>query len=101
MRPPAFLVLTVFVLSAGFLDQWTAADELSSAPAYSVAEIVFAGPRQTAADAPARDVQLAICFRHESGSPEYTIQGFFDGDGRGGVDGDVFKVRFCPTQPGK
>jgi len=80
--------------------QTTAAEEHVSAPVYSVAEVVFTGPRQTAADSPARDVQLAVCFRHESGSPEYTVQGFFDGDGRGGIEGDVFKVRFCPTRAG-
>jgi hypothetical protein len=77
------------------------AEELSSVPVYCVAEVVFAGPRQTAADAPARDIQLAVCFRHESGSPEFTVHGFFDGDGRGGIEGDVFKVRFCPTRTGK
>ena len=42
-----------------------------------------------------------MTFRHESGSPEFKVQGFFDGDGKGGIEGDVFKVRFCPTQPGK
>ena len=101
MKLHAFLVLLVLVLSVGLLQQVASAEELASAPVYSVAEIVFAGPRQTAADAPARDVQLAVCFRHESGSPEFTVQGFFDGDGRGGIEGDVFKVRFCPTRPGK
>jgi hypothetical protein len=101
MKPHAVLVLIVLVLSVGLLRQAASADELASAAVYSVAEVVFVGPHQSAADAPARDVQLAVCFRHESGSPEYTIQGFFDGDGRGGVDGDVFKVRFCPTRPGK
>jgi hypothetical protein len=29
------------------------------------------------------------------------VQGFFDGDGKGGIEGDVFKVRFCPKKPGK
>jgi hypothetical protein len=77
------------------------AQELTSVPVYSVAEIAFAGPWQTATDTPARDVQLVVCFRHESGSPEYTIRGFFNGDGQGGIEGDVFKVRFCPTRPGK
>ncbi len=77
------------------------ADELSSVPVYSVAEIEFAGPHQSAKDAPARDVQLAATFRHESGSPQITVQGFFDGDGHAGIEGNVFKVRFCPTKPGR
>jgi len=95
------LVLIVLVLSVGLLQQVATAEELSSVPVYSVAEVVFAGPQQTASDTPARDVQLAVCFRHESDSPEFTVQGFFDGDGQGGIDGDVFKVRFCPTRLGK
>ena len=35
------------------------------------------------------DVQLAVTFRHESGSPELTVHGFFDGDGAGRIDGNV------------
>lgn len=81
MTKRAFLVLIALVLSPGFLQQAASAEELTSAPVYSVAEIVFAGPGQTAADAPARDVQIAVCFGHESGSPDITVQGFFDGDG--------------------
>jgi len=101
MRRYSFLVVLLSVLSAGLSELAASAAELSSVPVCSVAEVVFAGPRQTAADAPARDVQLAVCFRHESGSPEFTVHGFFDGDGQGGINGDVFKVRFCPTRPGK
>lgn len=101
MKRYSLLVLTVLALSTGLSSPAAAAEELSSVPLYSVAEIVFVGPRQTAAAAPARDVQLTASFRHESGSPEYTVQGFFNGDGQGGSEGDVFIVRFCPTRPGK
>lgn len=100
MRQRANLASLILVLSARLLQPLASAEELASAPVYSVAEIVFAGPQQSAADVPARDVHLAVCFRHESGSPEFTVQGFFDGDGQGGVEGDVFKVRFCPTRSG-
>jgi hypothetical protein len=94
-------VLIVFVLPPKLVQQVAAGKELSSAPVYSIAEIVFQGPRQSAVETPARDMQLAVCIRHESGSPGFTVPGFFDGDGRGGIEGDVFKVRFCPTRPGK
>lgn len=70
-------------------------------PLYEVHEVVFAGPVFGPTDAPARDVELVTQWRHESGRPVYTIQGFWDGDGRGGASGNVFKVRFCPTQLGK
>jgi hypothetical protein len=70
-------------------------------PLYGVHELVFNGPACGPADSPARDVELVTQWRHESGRPVYTIQGFWDGDGRGGVSGPVFKVRFCPSQAGK
>ena len=75
--------------------------ESASTAVYSVAELTFTGPRQAAKDSPARDIQLAVTFRHQSGRPEFTVQGFFDGDGKAGIEGEVFKVRFCPTQPGE
>jgi hypothetical protein len=73
--------------------------EIAVVPNNSVAELVFTGPRQTAKDSPARDIQLVATFQHETGT-QFKVHGFFDGDGRGGAAGDVFKVRFCPTKPG-
>jgi hypothetical protein len=71
-----------------------------SVSVYEIFELTLHGPLQGPQDAPAREIELAVTFRHESGAPEYTVQGFWDGDGRGGDRGDVFKVRFCPTRPG-
>ena len=70
-------------------------------PLYGVHELVFDGPVFGPADSPTREVELVTQWRHESGRPVYTIQGFWDGDGQGGTSGPVFKVRFCPTQAGK
>jgi hypothetical protein len=70
-------------------------------PVYSVTEMTFHGPQQGPNDAPAREVDFWARFRHESGSPGYKVYGFWDGDGKGGVEGDCFKVRFCPTKPGR
>ncbi|MBN2316046.1 MAG: DUF5060 domain-containing protein [Sedimentisphaerales bacterium] len=75
--------------------------ELAKGGLYSVVELSFTGPEQGPKDAPARDVDFGVRFRHESGSPEYKIQGFWDGDGKGGTSGDVFKVRLCPTKVGR
>jgi len=68
---------------------------------FSVIEIPLAGPRCGPADAPARDITLRARFRHESGEPAVTVHGFWDGDGKGGSRGNVFKVRFCPTRAGR
>jgi CubicO group peptidase (beta-lactamase class C family) len=57
-KPHAFLVLIVLVSSVGLLQQAASADELASAAVYSVAEVVFVGPHQSAADAPARDYAM-------------------------------------------
>jgi hypothetical protein len=70
-------------------------------PLYGVHEVVFAGPALGPGQAPARDVDLVTQWRHESGRPVCTIQGFYDGDGKGGASGNVFKARFCPIQTGK
>lgn len=81
--------------------QGIAASEIGKGEVYAVIELTFRGPAQKAADAPARDVQFWVRFRHEGGAPEYTVHGFWDGDGQGSVEGDVFKVRFTPTRPGR
>ncbi len=73
--------------------------EGKAVPQYSVAEITFKGPQQTAVDTPARDVRLVVTFLHDQGD-QLKVHGFFDGDGQGGVEGNVFKVRFCPTKSG-
>jgi len=61
-------------------------------PCYGIHEVSFEGPTYGPKDAPARDVELATQWRHETGLA-YTIHGFWDGDGTGGASGSVFKVR--------
>jgi len=67
---------------------------------YEPVEWTFRGPGQSASDSPARDISFWARVRHSSGSPEYQIHGFFDGDGQGGIEGGVFKIRFTPTKTG-
>ncbi len=69
-------------------------------PRYHVHEIRFSGPGYGPQDNPVREVELVTEWRHESGAPRFRIQGFWDGDGKGGSHGNVFKVRFCPTKTG-
>lgn len=68
---------------------------------YSVVELDFQGPEQDPTDTPVRDIDFWALFRHESGSVEYKIHGFWDGDGKGGISGNIFKIRFCPTETGR
>ncbi|HUS92278.1 MAG TPA: DUF5060 domain-containing protein [Phycisphaerae bacterium] len=77
------------------------AAELGQVKRYHVLELTLAGPKLGPKDTPARDAALVVTFRHESGGPEVRAAGFWDGDGKGADTGGTFKVRFCPTQPGR
>jgi hypothetical protein len=77
------------------------ARELARGRVHDVLEIRFAGPEFGPQDAPVRNVELSAEFRHESGSPQYKVHGFWDGDGQGGARGGQFRVRFCPTREGR
>ncbi|KPL22551.1 MAG: hypothetical protein AMJ75_07870 [Phycisphaerae bacterium SM1_79] len=68
---------------------------------YGIHEVTFSGPKYGPLDNPLLEVNLTTEWRHESGRPTYRILGFWDSDGRGGASGNVYKVRFCPTKPGK
>ena len=92
--------LSALLLLVFFCSQIRAA-EIMKADVYSVMELTFEGPVQGPKDVPARDIDFWVKFRHESGSPEYKIQGFWDGDGKGGMSGGIFKIRFCPTKSGR
>ena len=76
-------------------------EELAKGGRYSVVELSFVGPEQGPRDIPMRNMDFWVRFRHESGTPEYKIHGFWDGDGKGGTSGNVFKIRLCPTKTGR
>jgi hypothetical protein len=92
--------VTAVALALSFVASAFSADPIAKVDVFGVAEIRFAGPPQRVSDAPARDVELSVLFRHENGT-RHLVHGFYDGDGQGGATGDVFKVRFCPTLPGR
>lgn len=96
-------VFAVVLLGAVSLSLAGAADsaEIGKGRVHAVIELALAGPRLGPRDAPARDVELWVRFQHEGGEPACTVHGFWDGDGKGRATGNVFKVRFCPTAPGK
>ncbi len=88
----------VVLLYPTFITCRTYCAETGKAEVYSIVELTFKGPEQNEKDVPARDIDLWLRIRHEGGSPEYKIHGFWDGDGNGGTSGNVFKIRFCPTK---
>ncbi len=65
-------------------------------------EIHFQGPAAHQADVqpnPFLDWRLQVHFSGPSGQV-YDVPGFFDGDGLGGVAGDVWEVHFTPDEAG-
>jgi hypothetical protein len=73
----------------------------SNVPMYGVTEISFSGPSYTTTGVPAKDVDLWVNFHNETTGTDVKVWGFYDGNGSGGTSGNVFKVRFAPTQPGQ
>lgn len=63
----------------------------------------FAGPRSTELSSdpnPFLDYRLQVSFTGPGGQ-RYSVPGFFDGDGKGGSEGDVWRVLFTPDQAGE
>ncbi|HPF02025.1 MAG TPA: DUF5060 domain-containing protein [Bacteroidales bacterium] len=70
-------------------------------PLYSVIEIGFEGKRYVVTDNPVRDIVLQTTWINEDSRKTLTVYGFYDGDGSGNPSGNIFRVRFCPTETGK
>ena len=69
-------------------------------PLYHIIEVPFEGSGLMPADSPVRDVILKTKWVHENGVKVIELYGFWDGDGKGGVAGSIYKVRFCPVLEG-
>ena len=78
-----------------------AAEEIGRGQVYEVVELNFVGPEQGPTDTPSRDIEFHVRILHDSSDTEHIIHGFWDGDGKGGTCGDVFKIRFTPTRTGR
>ncbi|MBN2634102.1 MAG: DUF5060 domain-containing protein [Bacteroidales bacterium] len=70
-------------------------------PLYSVYELEFNGNNYKVSDNPVRDILLQTTWISEESSRTLTVFGFYDGDGKGKPSGNIFRVRFCPTETGK
>ncbi|MFB0551972.1 MAG: DUF5060 domain-containing protein [Phycisphaerae bacterium] len=69
-------------------------------PKWAKVELEMLGPySQSAGNANPFDILVDITFTGPS-AQTYVVPGFYDGDGKGGVDGNVWKVRFSADQIG-
>ena len=102
MIPPASIrSMLLAAMASGIMSATTGAGEIGRGEVNAVLELTFRGPEFGPGDAPARDLAFRATFRHEDSGDSLTIPGFWDGDGQGGAVGDVFRVRFRPTSPGR
>ena len=99
MKPLQIIFAFIFIIT--FSNNGGTRESIAKGRVNSVLEILFHGPEQGTKDAPSRDITLWTRIQHESGSPTLKIHGFWDSDGRGGLKGNLFKIRFCPTKPGR
>ncbi len=70
---------------------------------WEAVSLEFAGPAADAADNhpnPFLDYRLQVAFTGPNGR-RYEVQGFFDGDGKGGRAGRVWRVWFSPDEVGR
>jgi hypothetical protein len=72
-----------------------------SYPRWSKIELTFEGPAMKGLGSPNPfAVPFDVVFTGPAGKP-VRVPGFYDGDGRGGLDGGVWKVRFAADRNGK
>ena len=77
------------------------ADDLGPFGKWSKIEIAFIGPMSRGRGDPNPfAVRLDVDFISPGGRT-YRVPGFYDGDGRGGLDGNVWKVRFSADEVGR
>jgi hypothetical protein len=67
---------------------------------YGTWELSVPNPRDYANPFDLQEVELGARFTAPSGAT-YAVTGFFDGDGNGGRDGVLWKIRFMPNEAGE
>lgn len=99
----AWISLGIFLCAAALSPAQSVTGLLTK---WETVTIDFEGPHthETAGDPqtpnPFTDYRLQVEFAAPSGAT-YDVPGFFDGDGRGGATGSVWRVRFTPDEVGQ
>ena len=94
-------VLGLFARANGFAPDESSTDERHAK--WSPVTVDFHGPSARAADSnpnPFLDYRLQVRFTGP-GAIEYDVPGFFAGDGKGGLEGDVWRAMFSPDAVGE
>lgn len=103
-RPAKLIAVTLLVFTLGQSGAVERPPAITGeARVAGTVELSFAGPAasvEQSAPNPFLDYRLQVAFAAPSGRKTYHVAGFFDGDGRGGARGDVWRVRFTPDEKG-
>ncbi len=98
-----FTAISLIPVSAMALDQDESARVRGPQIQWQTLTIDYKGPEASESDNepnPFLDYRMQVLFIAPSGKV-YNVPGFFDGDGRGGERGNVWRVRFTPPEPGE
>ena len=96
------IFMTFAALSACAIDvAELCADDGKHFAKWQPVELAFRGPASRGRGSPNPfSISLDVVFKSPTGKT-YAVPGFYDGDGKGGLDGDVWKVRFSADEPGQ
>lgn len=67
---------------------------------WSKVELQFTGPNSVGMDATNNPFKILVNITFIGPSGSFVVPAFYDGNGSGGMDGDVWKVRFSPNAVG-
>ena len=94
------LVPTLTVLLAVCCSTWGSADDRGQFAKWSKIELSFTGPDSLGRGEPNPfSVRFDVHFSSPSGT-QFRVPGFYDGDGQGSLDGNVWKVLFSADELG-
>lgn len=104
MATNVLIVLLLLPGCGGIADGSDARTPLPAAPdttaLYGVWELTVENPGAYENPYDFREIELTAVFTSPSGE-ETSFFGFHDGDGTGGAEGDVWRLRFMPDEPGR
>ncbi|MCM2374759.1 DUF5060 domain-containing protein [Aporhodopirellula aestuarii] len=99
-----FAILTAFLAISPSVNPLFGDDSIQGDPiTWHPMSICFDGPTASETDSepnPFLDYRLQVEFKGPSGQT-YDVAGYFDGDGQGGANGNVWQVMFAPDEGGE
>lgn len=92
-------MIQIWIWLLGYMISFNGLSKPVEVSQYDIYELKLIGRHYGLKDNPVRDIDLMTTWRHKNQT--LRIYGYYDGDGQGGLEGNSFKVRFCPILPGQ